>query len=80
MKFELKEKFYGGYVISEKWSNELIRLGNIVIMKEEYKTTSYCVQFEKGFDYHEINKALCGKTWNDYVHFKPKHILVIQMK
>ena len=71
----------GGYVLSEKSNiNYLIRLGDIVLRKENYKNESYCYQFEDNFDYHGIEKALCGKILNNDENFTPKRILVIQMK
>ena len=63
----------------------LITFGDILLHKEDKKNESYCYQAEDKFDYHGIEKALCGKTqyYNDGwkgEYFKPKRILVIQMK
>ena len=80
MKFEIKDLKGGSYCLNRKHENNLIILGDIELIKENWKNDSFCYQYEWLFDYHGIENALCGKTWNHYVHFKPKHILVIQMK
>ena len=79
MKFEIKDLKFGGYHLYEKSDWDLIQLGDIWLKKENYKNYSCCYQNEWRFDYHGIEKALCGKTncWNP---FTPKRILVIQMK
>ena len=59
----------------EKSNEELIELGDIWLMKENKKNESYCYQTEYWFDYHGIEKALCGKFY-----FTQKRILVIQMQ
>ena len=41
-----------------------------------YKISSNCDQTEDSFDYHGIEKALCGKDR----YFIPKRIVIIQMK
>ena len=79
MKFEIKDLKYGGYVLCEKSDEFLIYLGDIVLCKENCKNYSLCYQNENEFDYHGIENALCGKTGN-IKPFKPKRILVIQMK
>ena len=81
MKFEIKN-IYGGYYLREKSHERLIRLGDIVLQKENWKNESYCdYQSEYVFDFHGIEKALCGKTFKpDFEYFTPKRILVIQMK
>ena len=51
-------------------------------MKENRRTQSGCYQQENQFDYHGIEKALCGKepnTFGRFMHFIPKRIRVIQM-
>ena len=54
----------------------MILLGDIELLKENYKNKSRCDQNENEFNYHGIKNALRGKTgW-----FTPKRILVIQMK
>ena len=83
MKFEIKDSKEGGYKLYEKSdSHFLIRLGDIYLYKENNKNESRCYQNENQFDYHGIEKALCGKIWNedDEQYFTPKRILVIQMK
>ena len=51
-------------------------------MKENMKKESCCTQNENTFDYHGIEKALCGKEKKEYgwMYFIPNRILVIQMK
>ena len=85
MKFEIKDLKRGGIYLWEKSDDDLIKLGHIYLKKENKKNKSYCYQNEDNFDYHGIEKALCGKTYkfsnhplNEY--FTPKRILVIQMK
>ena len=76
MKFEIKDLKFGGIGLGEKSHDCLIDLGDIVLWKENYKNESRCWQNENVFDYHGIEKALCGKTMRS---FNPKRILVIQM-
>ena len=60
-------------------------MGDIVLMKENYKNESFCTEIEDRFYYHGARKPLCGKIcvfgngWKGE-HFTPKRILVIQMK
>ena len=60
----------------------LIILGDIYWSKENWKNNSLCEQNEDRFDYHGIEKALCGKEpiAIGWMFFTPKRILVIQMK
>ena len=51
---------------------------NIFLKKENWKNESNCWQDEDDFDYHGIEKALCGKARP--TRFTPKRILVIQME
>ena len=86
MKFEIKNLKEGGICLFEKSDEKLIWLGEIRLRKEKNKHYSHCYQDRKRFDYHGIEKALCRKVVykeknqlkGDY--FKPKRILVIQMK
>ena len=75
MKFEIENLEWGGYRLYKKSENYLIRLGDIYLKKENFKNYSCCWKNENWFDYHGIEKALCGKH-----DFTPKRILVIQMK
>ena len=65
----------------EKSDDNLVWLGNICLEKEFRKNQSFCQQ-KDNFDYHGIEKALCGKEPGEYrnMYFTPKRILVIQMK
>lgn len=85
MKFEIKNFNNGGYKIYDKSMNHpsLITIGEIFIMRQG--TTSYynnCEQHENYFNYHGIERALCGLEPNHKgeMIFKPKKIIVIQMK
>ena len=82
MKFEIKDLKYGGYELYEKSHDWLITLGDIYLYKENLKNSSNCRQHENNFDYHGIEKALCGKAGYPFGNgcFTPKRILVIQMK
>ena len=53
-------------------------MGEIILSKENNKNESRCYQTKEIFNYHGIEKALCGKTGRDYP-FTPKRIFVIQM-
>ena len=79
MKFEIQCFKDGGYFLYQKSDVvlSLITIGDIVLTKEKYKNVSCCDQEEDVFDYHGIEKALCGKTFP--TKFIPKRILVIQM-
>ena len=82
MKFEIKYLKYKFRLFKKTyWNDNLISLGDIELMKENYKNGSYCSQYEDIFDYHGIENALCGKTikFGKY-YFTPKRIVVIQMK
>ena len=82
MKFEIKDSKKGGYWLYRKLNDYyLIVLGDIFLYKENKKNQSSCWQNEWRFDYHGIQKALCGKTYHNLSgYFTPKRILVIQMK
>ena len=75
MKFEIKNMKWVGYKLYEKTNNWLIELGDIKLYKKDSVSKSNCEQNEySSFDYHGIDKALCGK-----LNIKPRRILVIQM-
>ena len=83
MKFEIKDLQYSGIELYEKSDSGLICLGNIILCKENKKYQSYCDNNEDDFNYHGIENALCGKTFDDWGNgdmFISKRILVIQMK
>ena len=81
MKFEIKNLIKGGIYLWEKSTeHDLITLGDIYLRKENKKNESYCWQNESYFNYHGIEKALCGKTGRNNEFFSPKRILtIIQM-
>ena len=82
MKFEILNLYYGGtfYLFPKSDNFDLISLGNINLQKENTKNQSCCFQHNNGFNYHGIENALCGKTYEKGKRFIPKRILVIQMK
>ena len=87
MKFEIKNLNENGIDLFDKLHWTLIMLGDIILMKENIKEQSCCIQIEMNFDYHGIEKAICGKTDHSEISpglkdnsFIPKRICVIQMK
>ena len=84
MKFEIKHLYYGSIQLSPISSGyeSLIYLGDIHLNKENNKNGSCCQQYEDYFNYHGIQKALCGKigTWISGERFPPKRIFVVQMQ
>ena len=82
MKFEIKDMRYGGISLYYESDEDLIKLGDILLFKENKKYESCCVQNENYFDYNDIENALCGKKPDNEgrMYFTPKRILVIQMK
>ena len=90
MKFEIKDLEKGGIHLYEKSDigngnngYYLVCLGDIHLKKRHQRNTSYCNQHGSYFDYHGIEKALCGKTGsrnNSGEKFTVKRIVVIQMK
>ena len=79
MKFEITNFYLGSVVLFENYSEVLIDFGNVRLFKENYKNKSFCGQDTNWFNYHLMNKALCGKTGKKNP-FIPKRIIVIQMK
>ena len=83
MKFEIKDLILGGYKTIDKTTPHiLIYIGDIILYKDGYESGSNCYQHDNYFDYHGIEKALCGKHPDDtgeIMFFTPKRILVIQM-
>ena len=57
----------------------LISFGNITLRKVKTKNMSFCVEYVIEFNYHGIEKSICGKT-GQRNSSKLKRILVIQMK
>ena len=80
MKFEIKDLYYGGYVLYNKSEQILIRLGDITLFKENMKTESFYFQRNHIFDYHGIENALCkNDSIHNNVYFVIKRIVVIEM-
>ena len=81
MKFEKVSKRNGAYFMQNISNERLIILGNISLFKKDVKEKSYTLQND-WFNYHGIEKALCGKVGNmeKGEHFTPKRFIVIQMK
>ena len=79
MKYEIKNAKCGDYKLYvNSLAYKMISLGDICSMKENNKNQSYCWRDEDYFDFHGIEKALCGKE--DTEKIIPKRILVIQME
>ena len=76
MKFDIRDQKMGGYQIYYQFSYELIKLGDIVLYKNDYRNQSYCCENENNFEYQGIGNALCGKP----KYFTPLRIQVIQME
>ena len=94
MKFDVDTKNYSGYnsgsykLFNKTCWTYLIRIGLIMICKEENKNYSRCIEYGYYRDkYDNIINALCGKSmaWNDEkqtcvgAYFVAKKIIVIQM-
>ena len=79
MKFEIIDTSRGCW-LCENSSWWLIVLGEIVLQKENRKSWSHCDQYDYRFNYHGIQKAVCGTILYDNAYFNPKRFLVIQMK
>ena len=60
MKFPIKDVSCG-YFLYDKSDEILVSLGNIVLVKENKRHLSGCIQREDKYDYQEISNALCGK-------------------
>ena len=70
-----------GYKLFDESDNRLIAFGSnaILLRKYEMRKQSYCDQKNDLFNYHNISSVLIGKEYPNWL-FKPKRILVIQMK
>ena len=81
MKFEIRNVQEGGYTLHEQNDHPLISFGDIWLKKENCKTESCCYENPQLFDYHRIDRALCGKPWSKgkVAHVNPLRITVIQM-
>ncbi|BFU25821.1 trichohyalin, putative [Entamoeba histolytica] len=77
MKFDIKEPEFAFCLFNQSY-NRLFKfgLGDILVLKENYKTKSWCKQ--QSFEYKGISNALCGKQFPE--RFTPKRIIVIEMK
>ena len=73
IKFEIKDRHFGGYILFKQDGLNSICLGNIAIGSNLISDIGEC-RTEIYFDYNGIENALCGKTW-----FIPKRIIVVQM-
>ena len=78
MKFEHINVNRGDYMLQHRNHKILIRLGNIVLYKTIRKNQCYIDNDIKGFDYHGIDKALCGKSGKEDP-FKLQRLIVLQM-
>ena len=86
MKYEIKDTHYG-YKLFNANEKMLIQLGDIWLCKPNCTRRSVCCQKEDKYEYHGIQKALCGKVaeenngiWKVGSEiFTPIRIRVIQM-
>ncbi|BFU22788.1 trichohyalin, putative [Entamoeba histolytica] len=77
MKFDIKQPQYAFWLYNQSSVGLFVFGGNdILVYKENYKTTSSCKQ--SSFEYEGIENALCGKQHPN--RFTPKRIIVIEMK
>ena len=83
LKFNLMTYSWYEIHLFSKRSYKLIRLGDILLFKEDSKEKSYCRGINGSHDgnYNGITNGLCGidKRNNGLLFFIPKRILVIQM-
>ena len=88
MKFEITNisNTNGCVILFDKKDFRLIQLGDIVLFKENDPGLSFCTQNNDTYDYHGIEKALCGRMrlkekdeWKGE-YFIPTRIKVIQME
>ena len=83
MKFEMKKLKGEGFFLPNKRNQYLFGnyINNAFVVLKQYKdnqSRGYCFEREYCFNYHGIEKALCGKTYSQ--SFTPKRIVVIQME
>ena len=84
MKCEIKFLESSGCVIKRKDSLSMISIGDISLFKQEDRDKSYCWQHNEIFNYHGIDKLLCGETRafkNGWIGkcFTLKRLIIIQM-
>ena len=74
MKFEIKDLNCGGIYLWRNTDNDLIRIGNIQMIKQ-HSNRSNCLYYTDRFEYNEIENPLSS---NDY--FETKRLVVVQME
>ena len=85
MKFEISNPFEGGYQLFKNGhvgsAENLIGLGDMWLGKQEFSDLSNCEQHENHFNFHGIQRALCGRqpNYEGEMLFDPQRIIVIQM-
>ena len=84
MKFEEKDNAKGLYVYNTNHERLFGIFYGFTIHKKDSKDKSYIYQNSEYFDYHgnvkSFNKKLNYQKQYDYTEFKPKRIIVIEMK
>ena len=80
MKFEIKNRLFGGMYIRCETHPILIQLGCISLSKENVEGDSKCIELSDRFDFHGIDNAICGKSSRNNKCFTLKRLLIIQME
>ena len=79
MKFEINDCNFGYHLYTKNENYYLLKIGDICLMKKEWRNESFCKDFENRFNYHGIKNALCGKSINDENDFYLKRFVIIEM-
>ena len=80
IKVEINNTEHSGILLFDNSNHELVRLGDIHLFKLSFKNQSFINQNDNNFHYNGFGNVLCGRRTNKNTNFKPKRIVVIQMK
>ena len=78
MKYEIIDEEYGGYVLYENYHHRLIRIGDIILEKENSDQLSYVWSIDNDFKNH--NSSHISNNEDPKNTFRTKRFLVIQMR
>ena len=78
IKYEIKDVNYG-FGLFNSANKRLIGLGEIKLYKQNDRQCSWCYQHDELYNYHGVEKAICGRTMENEP-FTIKRIVVIQME